>query len=214
MSISPVELLAAGSAMCAVGMCGVAGLSPLLRLLGVQAALLAVMTALLGGALSSPHYYVLALVVFAVKAIAIPVYLSYAAARLQLRRDDGVLSSMTLPLFLGCGILMAGYFLGPRLAVTPMGYHGSAGMALSLLLIGMLIMLTRRLALSQVLGFLVLENGIYLYSLTQTHGMPLVIEMGVIFDVLIAVLVAGVVIYRLNRSFEHVDVTQLRGLRH
>ena len=78
----------------------------------------------------------------------------------------------------------------------------------------MLLMMTRRLALSQIIGFLVLENGIFLYGLTQTHGMPLMIEMGVVFDVLVGVLVAGVVIFRLNRSFEHIDVTQLRGLRH
>jgi len=83
-----------------------------------------------------------------------------------------------------------------------------------LVFIGMLLMLTRRMALSQVIGFLVMENGIYLYSLTQTGGLPLIIEMGVIFDILIAVLVAGLVIFRLNRSFEHIDVAQLRGLRH
>jgi len=195
-------------------MCGVAGLSPLLRLLGLQAALLAVMTALLGYAFTSPHYYLLALVVFGVKAVAIPLYLTSAARRLGLRRDEGIRGHVTLPLFLGCGLLTAAYFLAPRIAVRSMGYAGAAGMAMALLLIGMLIMLTRRLALSQVIGFLVLENGIYLYSLTQTHGMPLVIEMGIIFDVLIAVLVAGVVISRLNRSFEHIDVTQLRGLRH
>ncbi len=214
MTISPVDLLAAGAAMCAVWMCGVGGLTPLLRLLGVQTALSAVMAAVLGATFGLPHYYVLALVVFAVKAVAIPVYLSHAATQLQLRRDDGVLTPTALPLFLGCGILIAGYFLAPRIAVPTMGYTGAAGMALALLLTGMLIMVTRRLALSQVIGFLVLENGIFLYSLTQTHGMPLVIEMGIIFDVLIAVLVAGVVIFRLNRSFEHIDVTQLRGLRH
>jgi hydrogenase-4 component E len=64
-----------------------------------------------------------------------------------------------------------------------------------------------------VIGFLVLENGIFLYALTQTHGMPLIIEMGVLLDVLAGVMVAGLVIFRLNRSFEHIDVTQLTGLR-
>jgi hydrogenase-4 component E len=74
-------------------------------------------------------------------------------------------------------------------------------------------MLTRRLAISQVIGFLVLENGIFLYGLTQTHGVPLVVELGVVLDVLMGVMVAGLVIFRLNRSFEHIDVTQLRGLK-
>ena len=86
-------------------------------------------------------------------------------------------------------------------------------MAVSLLLIGMLLMLTRRLAISQVIGFLVLENGIFLYALTQTHGIPLMVEMGIVLDVLVGVMIAGVVIFLLNRSFEHIDVTQLRGLK-
>ncbi len=74
-------------------------------------------------------------------------------------------------------------------------------------------MLTRRLAISQVIGFLVLENGIFLYALTQTHGIPLMVEMGIVLDVLVGVMIAGVVIFRLNRSFEHIDVTKLRGLK-
>jgi hydrogenase-4 component E len=90
---------------------------------------------------------------------------------------------------------------------------GAGGMALCLLLVGMLLMLTRRLAISQVIGFLVLENGIFLYALTQTQGIPLMVEMGILLDVLVGVMIAGVVIFRLNRSFEHIDVTQLRGLK-
>jgi len=95
-----------------------------------------------------------------------------------------------------------------------MGNAGAAGVALALLLTGMLLMITRRLALSQVIAFLVLENGIFLYGLTQTHGMPLLLEMAIAFEVLVAVMIAGLVMSRLNRSFEHIDVTQLRGLRH
>ena len=57
------------------------------------------------------------------------------------------------------------------------------------------------------------SDAFFLYALTQTHGMPLMVEMGVLLDVLVGVMVAGLVIFRLNRSFEHIDVTQLRGLR-
>jgi hydrogenase-4 component E len=64
-----------------------------------------------------------------------------------------------------------------------------------------------------VIGFLVLENGIFLYALTQTQGIPLMVEMGILLDVLVAVMVAGLVIFRINRSFEHIDVTRLRELR-
>ena len=74
-------------------------------------------------------------------------------------------------------------------------------------------MITRRLALSQLVGLLVLENGILLFGLTQTHGMPLMVEMGAVFEILVGVLIGGLVIFRLNRSFEHIDVTDLTRLR-
>lgn len=214
MQISEIDLLAAGTAFLAVWMCALTGVPALLRTLAVQTALLALITAILGVRLHLPHYLWLAGVVLCVKAVVIPVYLAHAAGRLQIRRDEGVMFNAVGTLFLGCGILVVGYFLAPSIAVASMGHSGAAGMAVALLLIGMVVMMTRRLALSQVIGFLVMENGIFLYGLTQTHGMPLMIEMGVVFDVLMGVMVAGVVIFRLNRSFEHIDVTNLRGLRH
>ncbi|OPZ87807.1 MAG: Hydrogenase-4 component E [bacterium ADurb.Bin429] len=214
MQLSTIDFLAAGATLLAVWMCGTPGLPSLLRALALQTAILAVITMLLGLQWHASHYLWLAAVVLLVKAIAIPVYLAHAAGRLRIRRDDGARLGTTLALCGGCGVVIISYFLAPQIAVMPLGNAGAAGMALALLLIGMLLMMTRRLALSQIIGFLVLENGIFLYGLTQTHGMPLMIEMGVVFDVLVGVLVAGVVMFRLNRSFEHIDVTQLRGLRH
>lgn len=213
MNLSPIDLLTAGAALLAVWMCGVTSVSSLLGKLALQTALLAVITMLIGVRLHAEHYLWLAVIVLLVKAIGIPFYLSHVAERLQIRRDTGIVLNPMMALLVGCGILTAGYFLAPSIA-APLGHAGAAGMALALLLIGMLLMITRRLALSQIIGFLVLENGIFLYGLTQTHGMPLLVEMGVVFDMLVGVMVAGLVIFRLNRSFEHIDVTQLRGLRH
>lgn len=200
--------------MLAIWMCGLVRVPMMIRGLAAQTALLAVATMVLAVLRGEPHYMVLAVVVLAVKAIGIPAYLAWASGRLGIQRDAGVMLSPPLTLLIGLCFLAVGYILAPRFAVPALGNAGSAGVAITLVLIGMLLMLTRRLALSQVIGFLVMENGIYVYSLTQTAGMPMIIEMGVVFDVLVAVLVAGLVIFRLNRSFEHIDVTQLRGLRH
>jgi len=214
MHISQIDLLTAIAAMLAVGMCGTAGTQTLVRGVAAQTVLLGIITMMLGIKLHAPHYLWLGGVVLVVKAIAIPGYLAWAVHKLRIRQGGGPTISPVLALLAGCGILTVSFFLAPRIAVDAMGNRGAAGMALALLLIGMLLMLTRRYAINQVIGFLVLENGIFLYGLTQTHGMPLIVEMGVVFDVLVGVLVAGVVIFRLNRSFEHIDVTQLRGLRH
>lgn len=212
--ITAIDLLAAAAAILAVWSCGFTRPQTAIAGLSLQTLSLAGITALLGVTRHAPHYLVLAGVVLLVKAVAIPGYLSWAARKLGVRGDAGVGLSPTLALLCGCAVLATGYFLAPQVAVPAMRNVSAAGMALALLFIGMLQMITRRLALSQVVGFLMLENGIFLYGLTQTHGMPLMVEMGVIFDVLVGVLVAGVVIFRLNRSFEHIDVTALRGLRH
>jgi hydrogenase-4 component E len=214
MDLSAIDLLTAVAAVLAVGMCGVTRVKSLLWGLGLQNAGLALVAALEGVERQQPQYLLLAGAVILVKGIGIPVFLGWTAERIGVARDPGAILHSTLALLAGCGALAAGYFLAREVAAPEAVYPAAAGMALAHLFIGMLLMLTRRLAISQVVGFLVLENGIFLYALTQTHGMPLIIEMGVLLDVLVGVMLAGLVIFRLNRSFEHIDVTQLRGLRH
>ncbi|MEN6548075.1 MAG: hypothetical protein ABFE07_18715 [Armatimonadia bacterium] len=214
MSLSPIDLLAAGVAVLGVWMCGVTRVRSQLWGLSLQTALLAGVCVALGLMPGASHYLVLALTIFLIKAVAIPIFLAWSARRLEITRDTGTVLGPTGALFGACAALAAAYFIAPRLAVPALGNSGAAAVSLALLLIGMLLMITRRLALSQITGFLVLENGIFLYGLTQTHGMPLLLEMGIAFEVLVAVMIAGLVITRLNRSFEHIDVTQLRGLRH
>lgn len=213
MDLSRVDLLAAFAAVAGVWMCGVLSLRSMLQGLAVQTALLGLVVFVHGQEVHAAHYVLLAGVVITIKAVSIPVFLAWIAGRIEVLRDRGTGLNPSLALFAGCGALTAGYFITPSIRGLLSRDPGAAGMALALLLIGMLLMLTRRLAISQVIGFLVLENGIFLYALTQTSGMPLMVEMGVVFDVLVGVMVAGLVIFRLNRSFEHVDVTKLTGLK-
>jgi hydrogenase-4 component E len=213
MDLSRVDMLSAFAAVVGVWMCGIMSLRTMLWGLALQTALLGLVVFVHGQHVHAAHYLLLAGVVITVKAVAIPVFLSWIAGQIEVLRDKGTGLNPTLALFAGCGALAAGYFLTPWIKGLLSTDPGAAGMALALLLTGMLLMLTRRLAISQVVGFLVLENGIFLYALTQTRGMPLMVEMGVVFDVLVGVMVAGLVIFRLNRSFEHVDVTKLTGLQ-
>lgn len=213
MDLLHIDTLAAFAAVVGVWMCGVLNLRTMLWGLAVQTALLGLVVIVHGQEVHAAHYLLLAGVVITVKAVVIPVFLVWVAGRIDVLRDKGAGLNSSLALFAGCGALASGYFLTPWIRGLVSKDPSAAGMALALLLIGMLLMLTRRLAISQVIGFLVLENGIFLYALTQTFGMPLMVEMGVVFDVLVGVMVAGLVIFRLNRSFEHVDVTKLTGLQ-
>lgn len=214
MNLSQIDLLAAGAAVMAVWMCGMTRISTQLWGLALQTAALSGICVLIGADERGSQLFLLAIVVLAIKAVGIPLFLQRSAARMGILRDKGVIINPTLALMVGCGSLFVGCLLSPKFSVPEVANHASAGMALALIMIGMLLMITRRLALSQVVGFLTLENGIFLYSLTQTHHVPIVIEMGIVFEVLIGVLIAGVFIFRINRSFEHIDVTDMRRLRH
>ena len=83
----------------------------------------------------------------------------------------------------------------------------------ALILTGAFLMVSRNKALMQMLGLLVLENGIFLAALTTTFGMPLVIEIGIFFDVLIGLLLMGIFTFRIRDTFDHLDVSKLRRLR-
>jgi hydrogenase-4 component E len=213
MEFSAIDRLAAIAAVLGVWMCGVTHVSSLVLGLALQTAALGLVAAVVGAEHHVLQYFLLAGAVIALKSVAVPLFLARTADRIGARRDPGAVLNPTLALLAGCGALAAGYFLAGELAGPRAADPEAAGMALALLLLGMLLMLTRRLAVSQVIGFLVLENGIFLYSLTQTHGIPLMVEMGILLDVLVAVMVAGLVIFRINRSFEHIDVTRLSELR-
>ena len=91
--------------------------------------------------------------------------------------------------------------------------HNTLAVAISVFLIGFFMMLNRRKALTQVLALLSLENGIFLAAICLTYGMPLIVELGVFFDVLVAVLVLGILVYRIRETFESMDVSKMRRLQ-
>jgi hydrogenase-4 component E len=214
MTLSPIDYLAAGAALLAIWMCGVTRLAAGLWGLALQTAALALIVGLHGYAAHLPQYFILAGVVLLVKAVAIPWLLARAAVRMDVSRDAILGLAAPGSLLVGIGLFVLGTVVAPSIAVTALHNVGAAGMAVALLGMGMLLMMTRRLAVSQVLGFLVLENGIFLYGLTQTHGLPIIMEMAIVFEVLVGVMIAGLVMTKLNRTFEHIDVTRMRELRH
>jgi hydrogenase-4 component E len=157
--------------------------------------------------------YIIGFAMLLTKAFVVPFYLSSVAGKINATADPGVFvpipASMHLSiLLLGLSGLLAQTIPHPLLNTT-----GSATAGIALLLIGLLFMLCRRTAVSQIVGFLTLENGIFVIAFSQTRGMPLIVEMGVLLDVLAAVMMSGLLVFRIKKSFEHIDVTLLDGFR-
>ncbi|HEY9681302.1 MAG TPA: hypothetical protein V6C86_06970 [Oculatellaceae cyanobacterium] len=149
------------------------------------------------------------------KGLAVPIFLNSIVRRVKVERDVGAFLPAPLTMHLNILLLGVGYLLAAQLPGLAGGTDSRIGAmaAMSILFTGVLLMLTRKLAISQIVGFLVMENGIYLFALTQTHGMPMIVEMGILLDVLVGVMITGMLLFNIKKSFEHIDVTQLTDLR-
>jgi hydrogenase-4 membrane subunit HyfE len=178
----------------------------------LQTILLAFATAIRGSLQSEEQLYLIAIAIALLKAISIPLFLRWIVRKLCIYSDPGIMIAPPLVMHLSLILFACSYF-----EIASIGHSKGSSMAASasasLLLTGLLLMLTRRTALSQIIGFLVIENGIYLFAMTQTTGMPLIVEMGILLDVLAGVMIAGLVAFRIQKSFEHIDVTQLAELK-
>jgi hydrogenase-4 component E len=112
------------------------------------------------------------------------------------------------------GLTVVGYRVSTGFPEGDRGVsHHLIGVALSMLLIGLFLMVTRKKAITQILALLTVENAVFLVAVGVTPGMPLVVELGISFDVILAVLILGVLVHRIVGRFESMDVSRLSKLK-
>jgi hydrogenase-4 component E len=185
----------------------------LLNVYALHAGVLALSVAWQAYVQAAPHLYVTALIALVFKAIIVPVALHRIIRRLGIHREIENVIGIGLTMMAGIGLVALSMVV--MLRVTP-GADALAredlAFALSVVLLGLLIMVTRRNAVSQVVGFMSLENGLVLAA-TGAKGMPLVVEISVAFSVLIAFIVIGIVLFRIRERFDSVDVQALDRFR-
>jgi len=185
----------------------------LLNVYALHAGVLALSVAWQAYVQHAPHLYVTALIALVFKAIIIPVVLHRIIRQLGIHREIENVIGVGLTMMAGIGLVALAMVV--MLRVTP-GADALAredlAFALSVVLLGLLIMVTRRNAVSQVVGFMSLENGLVLAA-TGAKGMPLVVEISVAFSVLIAFIVIGIFLFRIRERFDSVDVQALDRFR-
>lgn len=162
---------------------------------------------------AAPHLYITASIALLFKAIIIPLALHRMIVRLGIHREIETVASIGPTMLAGIGLV--GLSLAIMLRVTAdadLVAREDIAFALSVVLLGLLIMVTRRNAVSQVVGFMSLENGLVLAA-TGAKGMPLVVEISVAFSVLIAFIVIGIFLFRIRERFDSVDVQALDRFR-
>lgn len=167
----------------------------------------------------APHIYFAAALTFLVKVIFLPIFMERLVEKVEIRQEIEPLVNVPLSVLISGGLTMVGYVVaesfyhpeaGPGAATLG---HNTLAVAISLFLIGFFTMLNRRKAVTQVLALLSLENGLFLAAISLTYGMPLVVELGVFFDLLVATMVLGILVYRIRETFDSMDVSKLRRLR-
>src|SRR2546428_4789679 len=170
---------------------------------------------LVAAQVSDVQLYVVAGLVFVIKAAFIPRVL-YRVQR-HVGADIEVHPYVNTPVSLllaGVLTLLSYAVASPVVSLSALPTRGGIPLALATVFVGLLIIISRKSALTQIVGFLVMENGIALLAVLATFGVPLIVELGVFLDVLLGVLVMQVFVYRIRETFDTIDVDRLKHLRH
>jgi len=188
-------------------------LSALLNVYALHALVLALSVGWQAFIQDAPHLYVTAAIALGFKAILIPVALRRIVERLGIHRAIETVGGTGPTMLAGMALVALSMVVMLRVTggATPIAREDLA-FALAVVLLGLLIMVTRRNAVSQVVGFMSLENGLVLAA-TGAKGMPLVVEISVAFSILIAFIVIGIFLFRIRERFDTVDVQALDQFR-
>jgi len=183
-------------------------------LLVFQSSVLALIAATMALASGELHMWLVVVLTVLVRAVVAPALLFGILRRVELRRETRPLLPTRLAALSALGLIVLAFVAGGRLALLD-GFpsRNALPVALALTLLGLLLMCTRRKAISQVIGLITIENGIFLAGLSATLGLPLFVEIGVFFDLLVALTVLAVFTFRINEHFETVNTDALRELR-
>jgi len=188
-------------------------ISTCIVLFSLQSAIMAAEILAVAYANKSIESYAVASLVIVVKIVGIPYLLFRIMRNLKASQDVAALTTGAQSVFIMAGLILLSFFAVAPYAKTLRVDEDMLAAAIGLVLAGAFLMVSRKKALMQVIGLLVLENGILLAALTTTFGMPLVIEIGIFFDLLMGVFLMGLFVFRIRDTFEHLDVSKLRRLR-
>ena len=186
----------------------------LVNLLAVQGTLLFLATLLLAWRTGQPHLYVSAGLTLALKVVLLPWLLHRLIRRLAVYWDSESLVNPAGTMLLGLVVVVFAFGLAqPISELATTTTRSSIGIAIAVVLLAFLTMITRRKAMSQVVGFLSMENGLFFGAMSATYGMPMIVELGVALDILVAMLVLGVFFFQIREQFDSLDLHHLENLR-
>jgi hydrogenase-4 component E len=186
----------------------------LVNLLALQGTLLCAATLLLAWRTGQHHLYLSAALTLALKVVGLPWLLHRLIRRLEVYWDTEPLLNMPGTMLVGLVTVVFAFGLAQPIAeLASTATRNAIGIAVAVILLAFITMITRRKAMSQVVGFLSMENGLFFGAMSATYGMPMVVELGVALDVLVAVLVLGIFFFQIREQFDSLDLHHLESLK-
>ncbi len=188
-------------------------LVPLIRSAGLQGALLALLAVVIRAEEIQPAASLVAVGSALLKGLLLPALLLRALRQVEIRREVEPLIGYNLSLLLGATALLGAALAAERLPLTgPPEVQALAPVGIFTLFTGLFLMVSRRKAITQALGYLVFENGIYALGIALAREQPLLVELGVLLDLLVAVFVMGIIVFHIQQQFDHIDVDRLDAI--
>jgi hydrogenase-4 component E len=185
-------------------------MASLVRIFALQGILLTLSTLSVALAAGEPHLFFSALFTLAFKVLLLPILLFRLLERLHIRGEVEVLLNVPTTMVVGLFVVVFSFALAaPISEMANTVSRGLIGVGLAALLLSFLMMITRRKAVTQVLGFLGMENALFFSAINATYGMPMVVELGVAFDVLVGTFVFGIFFFQIRETFESFDLKHM-----
>lgn len=190
---------------------GTSRLSACIRMVAIQGGLLGLLSLTVDDP-QSVHAVVLASGTLLIKGIVLPAFLRWAMREAAVRREIEPAIGYMTSLLLGALAVGGSFAIAARL---PRVTHGEllVPIGFATVIIGLLVLITRAKAITQVVGYLMLENGVYMFGLTQLSRVPFLVEVGVLLDVFVGVFIMGIVVFHINREFDSISAANLVELR-
>jgi hydrogenase-4 component E len=209
-----INLCAAALLLLAFAMLSQRRILSLINLFAAQGLVLALSTALVAALTGQGHLYLSAGLTFLLKVLVLPWILHRLIRRLDVKWDVETLINIPTTMLVGLVLVILAFNLAaPISQLAGTVTRSTLGIALAAVLLAFLMMITRSKAVPQVIGFLAMENGLFFAATATVYGMPMVIELGVALDVLIAALILGIFLFQIRERFDSVDTRHLEKLK-
>lgn len=186
----------------------------LLHLFAWQGLFLCLSTALVGYVTGEHHLFISSILTLALKVVVLPYILYSLIHKLNINKEIETLVNIPSTMLIGIALVIFSYHLtAPITQLSTLVTKSTLAVALATVMLGLLMMVTRHHAVTQIIGFLAMENGLFFAATSATYGMPMVVELGVALDLLIAAFIFGIFFFHIRTTFDSLDVEQMAKLK-